>query len=175
MHMTRQVSKPNIFWAPSLETARKIDDENVVKSIETARYRFAASMADLERCYDEQASRLRAAFVAEGALPGRSRVITSPCRVSGRGFSRIGGEAEGMARSLFWLSDEAWKTLEPHLPHGKPGKPRVDDRTVISGILHVLKTGCRWRDVPPAYGPPTTVYNRDNRWSQRLSGSAFSS
>jgi len=50
-----------------------------------------------------------------------------------------------MARSLFWLSDEAWKTLEPHLPHGKPGKPRVDDRTVISGILHVLKTGCRWR------------------------------
>ena len=55
-----------------------------------------------------------------------------------------------MAKSLFWLSDEAWKTLEPHLPHGKPGKPRVDDRTVISGILHVLKTGCRWRDVPPA-------------------------
>jgi transposase len=72
-----------------------------------------------------------------------------------------------MARSLFWLSDEAWKTLEPHLPHGKPGKPRVDDRTVISGILHVLKTGCRWRDVPPAYGPPTTISNRSNRWSQR--------
>jgi transposase len=61
-----------------------------------------------------------------------------------------------MARSLFWLSDEAWKTLEPHLPHGKPGKPRVDDRIVISGILHVLKTGCRWRDVPSAFGPPTT-------------------
>ena len=41
--MNRQVSKPNIFWAPSLETARKIDDEDTVKSIETARYRFAAS------------------------------------------------------------------------------------------------------------------------------------
>ena len=38
--MTRQVSKPNIFWAPSLETARKIDDEDTVKSIETARYRY---------------------------------------------------------------------------------------------------------------------------------------
>ena len=72
-----------------------------------------------------------------------------------------------MAGSLFWLSDETWKTLEAHLPRGKPGKPRVDDRTVISGILHVLKTGCRWRDVPPAYGPPTTIYNRYNRWSQR--------
>jgi hypothetical protein len=52
--MNRQVSKPNIFWAPSLETARKIDDEDTVKSIETARYRFSASMADLERCYDER-------------------------------------------------------------------------------------------------------------------------
>src|SRR5271170_3188907 len=72
-----------------------------------------------------------------------------------------------MAKSLFWLSDEAWKALDPHLPRGKPGKPRVDDRTVISGILHVLKTGCRWRDVPSVYGPPTTIYNRYNRWSQR--------
>jgi hypothetical protein len=66
-NMGRQVSKPNIFWAPSLETARKIDDEDTVKSIETARYRFAASMADLERCYDEEESKLRAAFVAEVA------------------------------------------------------------------------------------------------------------
>jgi transposase len=32
----------------------------------------------------------------------------------------------------------------------------VDDRRVVSGILHVLKTGCRWRDVPAEYGPPTT-------------------
>ncbi|WP_408902496.1 transposase [Teichococcus vastitatis] len=71
-----------------------------------------------------------------------------------------------MAR-LFWLSDEAWAAIEPHLPRGRPGKPRVNDRRVISGILHVLKTGCRWRDTPAAYDPPTTVYNRFNRWSQR--------
>ncbi len=71
-----------------------------------------------------------------------------------------------MAR-LFWLSDEAWALIEPHLPRGKPGKPRVDDRRVISGILHVLKVGCRWRDVPTEYGPATTVYNRYNRWSRR--------
>ena len=72
--MNGQVSKPNIFWTPSLETARKIDDEDTVQSIETARYRFAASMADLERCYDEQASGLRAAFVAE---------VTQLCRQDG--------------------------------------------------------------------------------------------
>ena len=71
------------------------------------------------------------------------------------------------SKHLFWLSDAAWEAIEPHLPHGRPGKPRVDDRRVISGILHVLKTGCRWRDVPAEYGPPTTIYNRYHRWSQR--------
>ncbi|MFC7555454.1 IS5 family transposase [Pseudoroseomonas wenyumeiae] len=43
--------------------------------------------------------------------------------------------------------------------------PRVDERRVISGILHVLKTSCRWRDVPAAHSPPTTIDHRFNRWS----------
>jgi transposase len=47
-----------------------------------------------------------------------------------------------MAR-LFWLSDEVWAVIKPHLLHGLPSKPRVDDRSGISGILHVLKVGCR--------------------------------
>jgi transposase len=38
---------------------------------------------------------------------------------------------------------------------------------VLSGIIHVLRAGCRWRDCPPVYGPYTTVYNRWNRWSGR--------
>jgi hypothetical protein len=63
----RQVSTPNIFWCPSLDTARRIDDEDTVAAIESARYRFAASLSDLERHYDAEASRLRAAFVAEVA------------------------------------------------------------------------------------------------------------
>ena len=69
--------------------------------------------------------------------------------------------------SLFWLSDEAWAAIEPHLPKNQPGARRVDDRRVISGILHVLKVGCRWCDCPVEYGPSTTVYNRFNRWSRR--------
>jgi hypothetical protein len=62
-----KLTKPSIFWAPAVDTARKIDDDDTIHAIESARYRFAASMADLERCYDEQASKLRAAFVAEVA------------------------------------------------------------------------------------------------------------
>ena len=44
-------------------------------------------------------------------------------------------------------------------------KPR-DNRRIISGILHVLKFGCRWRDCPAVYGPHTTIYNRFDRWSK---------
>ena len=68
---------------------------------------------------------------------------------------------------LFWLNDKTWAQIEPHLPTNQPGARRVDDRRVISGIIHVLKTGCRWCDCPSEYGPPTTIYNRFNRWSRR--------
>ena len=68
---------------------------------------------------------------------------------------------------LFWLNDEQWAAIEPHLPRNQPGAQRVDDRRVISGILHVLKVGCRWCDCPSEYGPHTTIYNRFNRWSRR--------
>lgn len=68
---------------------------------------------------------------------------------------------------LFWLSDEVWAAIEPHLPHNQPGARRVDDRRVISGIIHVLKSGGRWRDCPKDYGPHTTIYNRYHRWSRR--------
>lgn len=67
----------------------------------------------------------------------------------------------------FWLSDRAWGAIEPLLPKNQPGARRVDDRRVISGIIHVLRVGCRWQDCPPEYGPSTTVYNRFNRWSHR--------
>ncbi len=72
-----------------------------------------------------------------------------------------------MSRSLFWLDDEAWRAIEPVLPQNQPGARRVDDRRVISGILFVLRSGCPWKDCPDAYGPPTTIYNRWNRWSRR--------
>ncbi|MFZ1009350.1 MAG: IS5 family transposase, partial [Candidatus Sulfotelmatobacter sp.] len=52
-------------------------------------------------------------------------------------------------------------------PKDVRGKSRVDDRRVISGIIHVIESGCRWCDCPPEYGPPTTIYNRFVRWAER--------
>jgi len=75
----------------------------------------------------------------------------------------------------FWLSDQAWAAIRPLLPYNQPGARRVDDRRIISGIIHVLKSGCRWKDCPAVYGPHTTVYNRFNRWSRKgLWGRIFS-
>jgi transposase len=70
-----------------------------------------------------------------------------------------------MTKHLYWLSDAEWSKIEPLLPRGRRGARRVDDRRVISGIIHMLKTGARWRDCPAAYGPYTTIYNRYHRWS----------
>ena len=72
-----------------------------------------------------------------------------------------------MSRNLFWLSDEQWQRIEPHLPTDVRGVERQDDRRIISGIVHVLKSGCRWSDCPEVYGPHTTVYNRFARWARR--------
>ena len=66
-----------------------------------------------------------------------------------------------------FLEDEQWAVIEPLLPTNQRGARRVDDRRVISGIVPVLRSGCRWQDTPLVYGPPTTVYNRFHRWSQR--------
>lgn len=65
------------------------------------------------------------------------------------------------------LSDAQWAAIDPLLPKNRPGARRVDDRRVISGIVHVLKIGCRWQDCPSCYGPPTTIYNRFHRWAAR--------
>ena len=67
----------------------------------------------------------------------------------------------------FWLDDRQWAAIDPLLPKNRPGARRVDDRRVLSGIIHVLKVGCRWQDCPALYGPPTTIYNRFNRWARR--------
>lgn len=66
----------------------------------------------------------------------------------------------------FDLTDEEWAKLEPLMP-AKRKSARVDDRRVVNAILHVLRTGIPWRDLPDAYGPYTTAYNRFNRWAGR--------
>jgi transposase len=62
---------------------------------------------------------------------------------------------------LFWLA-----RLQPFFPRSH-GRPRVDDRRVLSGIIFVNRNGLRWRDAPRDYGPAKTLYNRWKRWSDK--------
>jgi transposase len=75
-------------------------------------------------------------------------------------------EGKLTSRNLFWLSDEQWERIQPHLLTDVGGVERADDRRVISGIIHVFKSDCRGCDCPEAYGPSTTIYNRAVRWAR---------
>jgi transposase len=66
---------------------------------------------------------------------------------------------------LFLLSERQMARISPHFPLAH-GVPRVDDRRVVSGIVDVIRHGLQWKDAPPGYGPPKTLYNRFVRWSR---------
>src|SRR3954452_165219 len=72
-----------------------------------------------------------------------------------------------MIRDQFWLTKAQFSKIKPHLPTDTRGKPRGDDRRVISGIVQVLKSGARWVDAPSVYGPRKTLYNRYVRWAAK--------
>jgi transposase len=62
------------------------------------------------------------------------------------------------------LSDAQWKLIEPLLPKQKRGGRWNDHRTMLDGILWVLRTGAPWRDLPERYGKWQSVYDRFNRY-----------
>jgi len=64
--------------------------------------------------------------------------------------------------TLFWLTEAQMERLRPFFPKSH-GKPRVDDRRVLSGIIFINRNGLRWCDAPKEYGPHKTLYNRWKR------------
>jgi len=56
----------------------------------------------------------------------------------------------------YWLTDEQMARLQPFFSESH-GKPRVDDRRMLSGIVFVNRNGLRWCDAPSAYGPHKPV------------------
>ena len=66
------------------------------------------------------------------------------------------------------ITDAAWAAVAPHLPPAKPaggtGRPRRGDRECLEGNLFVLRTGCRWRDIPPHLPSGGTCRRRLAAW-----------
>jgi transposase len=66
------------------------------------------------------------------------------------------------------LSEAEWEFIQPYLPPpASMGRPRADDRKTINGILYVSITGCKWEDMPRAYGAPVTAWRRLKNWQAR--------
>ena len=71
---------------------------------------------------------------------------------------------------LYYLTDEHFEQINRLLPpeDSGPGRPPiVRNREALEGILHILRTGTPWRDLPPAYGHWHTIYRRWHRWIER--------
>jgi transposase len=69
------------------------------------------------------------------------------------------------------LSEMQWQKIEPLLPkpkRRKRGRPPKDNRRVFEGILWVLKTGARWRDLPKDFGvSPSVCWKRLRLWEEQ--------
>lgn len=76
-----------------------------------------------------------------------------------------------MARHDSELTDKQWRKIEPLLPKIKPsakgGRSRVDDRRCFEGILWVLRSGARWKDLPAKYPSPSTCWRRLRDWEEQ--------
>jgi hypothetical protein len=75
-----------------------------------------------------------------------------------------------MAKYKCFINDEHWKLLEPLLPRvrrsRKGGRPAIDNRRVLEGILWVLRTGARWQDLPERYPSASTCWRRLRLWEE---------
>jgi len=72
-----------------------------------------------------------------------------------------------MSRAIY-LTEKQWKKIEPLLPKLKSnGRPWKNNRAVLEGILWILRTGARWKDLPDKYPSPSTCWRRLKLWEQQ--------
>src|ERR1700743_2877211 len=70
-----------------------------------------------------------------------------------------------------FVTDEQWEKIKPFLPKRKcsprGGRPPADDRACLEGILWVLRSGARWRDLPERYPSYSTCRRRLLEWEEQ--------
>lgn len=64
------------------------------------------------------------------------------------------------------LTDEQWECIADVFPTpARTGRPPKDRRTIIDGILWILRTGAPWRDLPEEFGSWSTVWDLFDKWN----------
>lgn len=68
------------------------------------------------------------------------------------------------------LTDSMWERVAPLLPpkraQPKGGRPFADDKRCFNGIVHLLRNGLRWVDIPTEFGGYATCWRRFDRWTK---------
>lgn len=76
--------------------------------------------------------------------------------------------AERPLATIWEVNDELWERIEPilarHYPPAATGRPRADLRHVLDGIIHRMRSGCQWNQLPAELGASSTVHG----WFQRF-------
>ena len=71
-----------------------------------------------------------------------------------------------MSRAIY-LINQQWQKIKPLLPKIKSNvRPWKDNRLVLEGILWVLRTGARWKDLPGKYPSPSTCWRCPKMWEE---------
>ena len=70
--------------------------------------------------------------------------------------------------TIWEVPDDLWKRVEPLLekayPPKRTGRPRADLRRVLNGIVHRMRSGCQWNQLPKEFGDDSTVHRWFQRW-----------
>lgn len=70
-----------------------------------------------------------------------------------------------MSKLFYHLTDSQWKKIEFFFPaRRRRGRPPLNSRVVLNGILWILRSGARWRDLPECYGNWNSVYHKFRQW-----------
>jgi len=68
------------------------------------------------------------------------------------------------------LTDKQWNLIKDLFPWEPPsrkgGRPKAFPRACFNGIMWVLRTGARWKDLPDKYPPKSTCHDRFKEWSE---------
>ena len=70
--------------------------------------------------------------------------------------------------TIWQVPDPLWETIQPLLeeldPPKKTGRPRIDSRPALDGIIYRLRTGCQWNHLPKGFGDDSSVHRTFQRW-----------
>lgn len=71
-------------------------------------------------------------------------------------------------KNRFYLNEKMWTKISPLLPseRGRCARPSKSNRLMVEAVIHKLRAGCPWRDLPKEFGPWESVYSRFSRWSK---------